>query len=143
MLNPQRWGGGAAAGGNGTSERGGGGYSRTLFNVDEGEGDEEEDANREVTPKGVPDYEITSPTPLVPPTQPSPTLTSTANLDLLLSLDLALNLIHLSRSSLKRVESFSGYPGHYGTRVRDTIEEVFIALLFVLGEGHVVRGFDE
>jgi len=140
MLNPQRWGGGAAAaGGNGTN---GGGYSRTLFNVDEGE--EEEDADRgEVTPKGVPDYEITSPTPLVPPTQPSPTLTSTANLDLLLSLDLALNLIHLSRSSLKRVESFSGYPGHYGTRVRDTIEEVFIALLFVLGEGHVVRGFDE
>ena len=152
MLNPQRWGGGTAAGaGNGPS--GGGGYSKTLFNVDEGSEEEEDthgDGEGHLTPKGVPanptspsHHEITSPTPLVPPTQPSPTLTSTANLDLLLSLDLALNLIHLSRSSLKRVESFSGYPGHYGTRVRDTIEEVFIALLFVLGEGHVVRGFDE
>ena len=150
MLNPQRW-GGSAAGGAGNGPSVGGGYSKTLFNVDEGS-EEEEDAHGDgeghSTPQGVPTSPthtelITSPTPLVPPTQPSPTLTSTANLDLLLSLDLALNLIHLSRSSLKRVESFSGYPGHYGTRVRDTIEEVFIALLFVLGEGHVVRGFDE
>jgi hypothetical protein len=83
-----------------------------------------------------------TPRPLLPPL-PLSASPSTANLDLLLSLDLALNLIHLSRSSLKRVESFSGYPGHYGTRVRDTVEEVFIALLLTLGERHVVRGFDE
>ncbi|EDR10470.1 uncharacterized protein LACBIDRAFT_248167 [Laccaria bicolor S238N-H82] len=140
MLNPQRWGSGGAAPAGNVTNGGGGGYSKTLFNVDEAEEEEEEhvhDAPNPLSPS------ITSPTPLVSASQPSPTLTSTANLDLLLSLDLALNLIHLSRSSLKRVESFSGYPGHYGGRVRDTIEEVFIALLGVLGEGHVVRGFDD
>jgi recyclin-1 len=75
-----------------------------------------------------------SSTPLVPFSLPSP---------FLLSLDLALNLIHLSRSSLKRVESFSGSPGHYGTHVRDTTEEGVIALFLTLGERYVVRGFDE
>jgi recyclin-1 len=157
MLNPQRWGGTTGGGGNGagyskTMEKDG----RTLFEVEEQE-EEEEGEEGQATPRNpnplngptitvsLSDYDITSPTPLVPFSPPSPLSASpsTANLDLLLSLDLALNLIHLSRSSLKRVESFSGYPGHYGTRVRDTVEEVFIALLWTLGERHVVRGFDE
>lgn len=62
-------------------------------------------------------------------------------LDLLLSLDVALELIHADRESLKRVETFAGYPGHYGHRVRDTIEEIFILLLQALGERHVAKGF--
>jgi recyclin-1 len=62
-------------------------------------------------------------------------------LDLLLSLDVALELIHADREAMKRVETFIGYPGHYGHRVRDTIEELFVLLLQVLGEGHVVKGF--
>ncbi|KAH9919236.1 uncharacterized protein B0H18DRAFT_1028639, partial [Fomitopsis serialis] len=53
--------------------------------------------------------------------------------DLLLSLDIALELIHADRESLKRAETFSGYPGQYGHRVRDTIEEIF---------RHVKPGFD-
>ncbi|KAF7762300.1 hypothetical protein Agabi119p4_8893 [Agaricus bisporus var. burnettii] len=63
-------------------------------------------------------------------------------LDLLLSLDVALELIHADREALKRVETFVGYPGHYGHRVRDTVEELFILLLQILGEGHVMKGFD-
>ena len=49
-------------------------------------------------------------------------------LDLLLLLDLALEMIHADRESLKRVETFAGYPGHYGHRVHATIEEIFILL---------------
>lgn len=62
-------------------------------------------------------------------------------LELLLSLDVALELIHADRESLKRVETFAGYPGHYGHRVRDTIEELFILMLEALGKRHVSVGF--
>jgi recyclin-1 len=62
-------------------------------------------------------------------------------LELLLSLDVALEVIHADRESLKRVETFAGYPGHYGHRVRDTIEEIFILMLQALGEGHLSKGF--
>lgn len=68
--------------------------------------------------------------------------TSDSNkLELLLSLDVALELIHASRDSLKRVETFAGYPGHYGQRVRDTIEEIFILMLQALNERHITPGF--
>ncbi|KAF9458630.1 exocyst complex component Sec10-domain-containing protein [Collybia nuda] len=67
--------------------------------------------------------------------------TTENKLELLLSLDIALEVIHADRESLKRVETFSGYPGHYGHRVRDTIEEVFILMLQALGEGHLSKGF--
>lgn len=66
---------------------------------------------------------------------------SDGQLDTLLSLDIALELIHADREVLKRVETFAGYPGHYGFRVRDTIEEVFILMLQAMGERHVGRGF--
>lgn len=62
--------------------------------------------------------------------------------DLLLSLDTALELIHADRESLKRVETFAGYPGHYGHRVRDTIEEIFVLCLQALGERHIKVGFE-
>ena len=58
-------------------------------------------------------------------------------LDLLLSLDVALEIIHADRESLKRVETFAGYPGHYGHRVRDTIEEIFILMMQTVGERHI------
>ncbi|KAI0657050.1 exocyst complex component Sec10-like protein [Cubamyces menziesii] len=66
---------------------------------------------------------------------------NSAPLDLLLSLDTALELIHADRESLKRVETFSGYPGTYGHRVRDTVEEIFV-LLQALGERHIKPGFE-
>lgn len=61
---------------------------------------------------------------------------------MLLSLDTALELIHADRESLKRADTFSGYPGQYGHRVRDTIEEIFILLLQALGERHIKAGFE-
>jgi len=63
------------------------------------------------------------------------------SLDLLLSLDVALEVIHADREALKRVETFAEYPGHYGHRVRDTIEEIFILMLSALREGHMSKGF--
>lgn len=66
-----------------------------------------------------------------------------SKLELLLSLDIALELIHADRESLKRVETFAGYPGHYGHRVRDTIEEIFILMLQTLSERHVSTGFSQ
>lgn len=63
-------------------------------------------------------------------------------MDLLLSLDTALEIIHADRESLKRVETFAAYPGTYGHRVRDTIEEIFILLLQAMGERHISPGFE-
>ncbi|KAF8635631.1 hypothetical protein AX15_000269 [Amanita polypyramis BW_CC] len=67
--------------------------------------------------------------------------THISNLDMMLSLDVAIELIQADREALKRVETFSGYPGHYGHRVRDTIEEVFVLMLQALGEKHISVGF--
>ena len=63
------------------------------------------------------------------------------SLELLLSFDVALEVIHADREALKRVETFADYPGHYGHRVRDTIEEIFILMLSVLREKHMSKGF--
>lgn len=63
-------------------------------------------------------------------------------MELQLSLDIVLELIHASRDALKRVETFAGYPGTYGHRVRETIEEVFILLLQAIGERHINPGFE-
>ncbi|KAL4071843.1 exocyst complex component Sec10-domain-containing protein [Scleroderma citrinum] len=62
-------------------------------------------------------------------------------LDLLLSLDVCLELIHATRDALKRLETFSRYPRPIGTRVRETLEEVFCEMLSSLGTRHVARGF--
>ncbi|KAG9104359.1 F-box protein: endocytic membrane traffic, recycling ReCYcling 1 [Ceratobasidium sp. 392] len=50
------------------------------------------------------------------------------DLDLLLSLDTALELIHADREALKRCETFKEYPAPFGHRVRETIEELFILM---------------
>lgn len=54
---------------------------------------------------------------------------------------MALELIHADRVSLKRVDAFSAYPGRYGHKVQDTIEEVFILMLQALAERHLKPGF--
>ena len=64
-------------------------------------------------------------------------------MDLLLSLDVALELIHANRESLKRLETFVTYPGSYGHRVHDTLEEIFILLLQTIGERHISTGFEK
>ncbi|GAA5842273.1 hypothetical protein JCM11251_006768 [Rhodosporidiobolus azoricus] len=64
-------------------------------------------------------------------------------MQLLLSLDTALQLLQADRDSLKRIQTFVRYPGTYGRKVRDAIEEVFIILLQVLGEKHVGPAFEK
>jgi hypothetical protein len=48
-----------------------------------------------------------------------------------------LELIHTDCESLKRADTFAGYPRHYGHRVHDIIEDIFILLLQALSEKHV------
>ncbi|KDN44336.1 hypothetical protein RSAG8_05600, partial [Rhizoctonia solani AG-8 WAC10335] len=67
--------------------------------------------------------------------------TSFDELDLLLSLDTALELVHADREALKRCETFKDYPAPYGHRVRETIEELFILMLQAMGERHIAPGF--
>ncbi|CAE6429961.1 unnamed protein product [Rhizoctonia solani] len=63
------------------------------------------------------------------------------DLDLLLSLDIALELVHADREALKRCETFKNYPAPFGHRVRETIEELFILMLQAMGERHIAPGF--
>lgn len=82
--------------------------------------------------------------PLPSPISPSPlppSSKSLSQLQLLLSLDTSLLLIQSNRECLKRIQTFSRYPGVYGKKVKDAIEEVFIILLQVLSEKHIGRGF--
>ncbi|KAG8918286.1 F-box protein: endocytic membrane traffic, recycling ReCYcling 1 [Tulasnella sp. 418] len=84
----------------------------------------------------------TTPNPSTPSGIKSTTsLASFDRLQLLLSLDVALEIIHADRESLKRTETFQHYPGHYGHKVRETIEELFILMLQAIGERHIGPGF--
>ena len=79
-----------------------------------------------------------------PNTSATPSLHSRAPveaLDLLLSLDVSLQLIHATRDAIKRLETFAGYPGTTGTRVRETLDEAFCEMLGAVGTRHVARGF--
>ncbi|KAH9169530.1 exocyst complex component Sec10-like protein [Lactarius sanguifluus] len=136
MLDPRRWGGAGQVNGNGLKEGYTKGTDSTAVVLWE---DEPEDILEEVTSElgedaAAPTTTSASPRP--------PRLRSYDNLQLLLSLDLTLELIHGTRDSLKRVEIFVGYPGTYGVRVRETIEELATEMLGVLGERHVRNGFE-
>lgn len=62
-------------------------------------------------------------------------------LQLLVSLDTALELIQADRDSLKRCETFAKYPAKCGQRVREAIEEIFVLLLKSAGDRHIAPGF--
>lgn len=133
MLDPRRWGGAGQENGTGMRE----GYTRGTdsANVVLWEDEDHPDATSE---KG---DDIATPATTSSSSQPQ-RLHSYDNLQLLLSLDVTLELIHAARESLKRLEIFAHYPGTYGVRVRETIEEVAGELLGVLGERHVRSGFE-
>ncbi|KAG0287745.1 F-box protein: endocytic membrane traffic, recycling ReCYcling 1, partial [Dissophora globulifera] len=59
----------------------------------------------------------------------------------LISVELALHLIHLDKDALHRLSAFAGLGGVLGGRVQKTIESVFIALLRSVGHQHVNPGF--
>ncbi|CAG8551608.1 2625_t:CDS:10, partial [Diversispora eburnea] len=55
----------------------------------------------------------------------------------LLSLETALQIIHINKDSIRRIGIFVGYPDKM-----ETIENVFILLLRILGTKHIKPGFD-
>ena len=67
--------------------------------------------------------------------------TTMEKLDLLLSFDVSLQLIHATRDAIKRLETFAAYPGRTGTRVRETLEDAFCEMLGTLGARHIAWGF--
>ncbi|CAZ85022.1 unnamed protein product [Tuber melanosporum] len=61
----------------------------------------------------------------------------------LFSLEVALNLVHSAKSSLERAALFATAGGQTGEEAREQCEQIFIALLRVLGPRHVKAGFDK
>ncbi|KAF9964101.1 F-box protein: endocytic membrane traffic, recycling ReCYcling 1 [Mortierella alpina] len=85
----------------------------------------------------------TSPTTASAPDTPTTTSTSEVQEEMnsLLSVELALHLIHLDKDALQRLSAFAGLGGVLGGRVQKTIESVFIALLRSMGQQHIKPGF--
>ena len=137
MLDPRRWGGAGQVNGSSLKEGYTKGTDSTAVVLWE---DDPEDSLEASSEHGEDAATPTAPTPSASPQPPRPH--SYDNLQLLLSLDVTLELIHTTRESLKRVEIFFGYPGAYGVRVRETIEELATELLGGLGERHVRSGFE-
>ncbi|KAJ3716502.1 exocyst complex component Sec10-like protein [Lentinula raphanica] len=143
MLNPQRWGGGTSNVHEGYQKHGDGNEMMFEIGTDE---DDEAEAIAEKTESWNGQSDLSAPTSAAPLSagtlqNASTSLDQMEQMDTLLSLDVALELIHTSRESLKRLETFAAYPDRIGDRVRDTIEEVFILMLQALGDGHVKPGF--
>ncbi|KIK68229.1 hypothetical protein GYMLUDRAFT_154488 [Collybiopsis luxurians FD-317 M1] len=159
MLNPQRWGGTSSSDIHDGYKRHNEEGNEMMFEIGPDEDDEDDDHinGTGISPFSSLSNEKQRPSSLSGPAPPSATSLSSATplsantlsqtqnqidqMDTLLSLDVALELIHSSRDSLKRLETFSGYPDRVGERVRDTIEEVFILMLQALGDGHIKKGF--
>ncbi|KIK40306.1 hypothetical protein CY34DRAFT_87603 [Suillus luteus UH-Slu-Lm8-n1] len=148
MLNPQRWVGGTGSVNNAKE------YASFGLGDSEGEaaifeiGADEEGDTVSIASTNTPATSFAPSTSSTSQTDVAfsasamkETLAPTGNLDLLLSLDVALQLIHADRDALKRLETFASYPGHYGMRVRETIEEAFCEMLVVLCNRHLEKGF--
>jgi recyclin-1 len=133
MLDPRRWGGAGQENGTGMRQ----GYTRGMDTADVVLWEDEDN------PDATSEQSDDTATPATTSSSPQPRRRrSYDNLQLLLSLDVTLELIHAARESLKRLEIFANYPGTYGVRVRETIEEIAGELLGVLGERHVRNGFE-
>ncbi|KAL2256585.1 hypothetical protein VTK26DRAFT_1442 [Humicola hyalothermophila] len=61
----------------------------------------------------------------------------------LFSIEVALNLVHAAKASLGRVAVFIQLGGQAGGEAREQCEAIFVALLRILGNGHVKPGFDK
>jgi len=118
MLKPQRWTGpGSRPGSRPTST-------------------EETPEDRQVLQEKVTDLQV----PTSISTRPA-TPSTFDQLQMLVSLDTSLELIQADRDALKRCETFASYPGKYGHKVRDAIEEIFIFMLKAAGDRHIAPGF--
>jgi len=61
----------------------------------------------------------------------------------LFSLEVALNLVHMAKTSIERAAVFARADGAFQRRARELCEEIFVLLLQTLGERHVRAGFDK
>ncbi|GME26112.1 Secretion pathway protein Sls2/Rcy1 [Neofusicoccum parvum] len=61
----------------------------------------------------------------------------------LFSIEVALKLVHLAKASLERVAMMSRMGGQSGAESKEQCETIFVALLQILGSGHVKIGFDK
>lgn len=77
------------------------------------------------------------------PSTPVGLKSSITQMQLLLSLDTALQVIHVNRDCLKRMESFVKYPWPDGEAVRAAVEEISLMLFKALGDGHIAPGFSK
>lgn len=61
----------------------------------------------------------------------------------LFSIEVALNLVHTAKSSLERAAQFVGVKWETGVVAKQQCEAIFVALLRILGQRHVIGGFDK
>ncbi|KAI1975143.1 F-box protein: endocytic membrane traffic, recycling ReCYcling 1 [Ophidiomyces ophidiicola] len=61
----------------------------------------------------------------------------------LFSIEVALNLVHVAKLSLERAAQFVEMQGELGKAARQKCEAIFISLLQILGQQHVIAGFDK
>ncbi|KAL1614013.1 F-box protein: endocytic membrane traffic, recycling ReCYcling 1 [Diplodia seriata] len=61
----------------------------------------------------------------------------------LFSIEVALNLVHLAKGSLERVALMVPIGGQSGAESKEQCEVIFVALLQILGSGHIKVGFDK
>lgn len=146
MLNPQKWAGSAGAGGAQLIKDKDGDVIFDVPTIDEEKDDETVfDEKRSSTASTLaPPLSSTSTTAsraITPSVVETGTKQSFDKLQLLVSLDVALELLHADRDALKRTETFASYPGKYGHKVRETIEEIFILMLKAAADRHIAPGF--
>ncbi|KAL4916080.1 exocyst complex component Sec10-like protein [Aspergillus aurantiobrunneus] len=61
----------------------------------------------------------------------------------LFSIEIALGLVHAAKSSLERAAQFTTLGGDTGMEVKQQCEAIFVALLRILGHGHLIQGFNK
>ncbi|KAL4866079.1 hypothetical protein BDV12DRAFT_173448 [Aspergillus spectabilis] len=61
----------------------------------------------------------------------------------LFSIEVALGLVHAAKSSLERAAQFVMIGGETGAAVKQQCEAIFVALLRILGHGHLIKGFNK
>lgn len=61
----------------------------------------------------------------------------------LFSIEVALNLVHTAKSSLERAAQFFNVEGDIRLTAKQQCEAIFVSLLRILGQRHVIGGFDK
>ena len=142
MLNPQKWAGSAGSNGAQLIKDKDGDVIFDVPTIDD-EKDEIDELPLDEKRGSMGSMNVEAPTTFSKPITPATPSSSQSydKLQLLVSLDVALELIHADRDALKRTETFASYPGKYGHRVRETIEEIFILMLKAAADRHIAPGF--